>query len=928
MPRISWWAKRGSRSKLRLVHVGWLAALLLILAAGRLAAEPVTAAFTGAIADARSFQPLRLMVDLGGSERQVQLALTFPPGGRIVPALTAFTAGGRVHVQILNVYVPATAGAGAFTVRGTVTDGPRQWPFEAVIRVRANPKVVVRDEDVGFSIVRAEATVERTWRVTNSGNMLLALRATAMPSTGAVLSIDPANLTLAPGENREITLTARLESPTDRLVTMPLFLSVDSGEGALQRRETVGFTAEFIPRDAGPGPLFAELSGEVLAGGGVARDQRGMAGSFAADGEILTGVKFHAIGTDGTPAPGGSRLGLATRDFLTAELSGKTWDATGGLVNPPSFGFLESSTNGRGGTLAWSDDSGLKITALGAREVFSEFSREHAGLHAKQINSDQTGWEAGVLAQRNQSAPGPVQERLGGFAQDNWLWSGIAGSSQIAVAQDPASRAARLGLEQRLDYRTADERSSAAAFVQTAPAGFFLDGRSYELRDVSLAIATGETGRINLHASDSHVTGLLRSYRETETDAGLTPTNPQFVELITRDGSAMRAWSAGYGFAVNDGRLTLTGSTTDRTRETSELQSIDDLYRERTLTADWSRNFRNGQIFFTATAAMGTEANLQQLADFAEGAVTLGGALTDKLQVSTEFRHTWHTGGSPNTGYRQPGTYGRGSLTWTPHPRWRFEAGLDGYQFSGSPSRVRSYATLEVPVSLRVALATEISHDDERTSLWLAVRINFKTPMPWRPVRGALSGRVSDGAAGTPVPGVRLDLDGAAGLSDAEGKFTLPGRPPGSYPFKWTLPAEYLPKPGWPHTVNIRAGELQAVDLVVQHIALLTGTVAITGNTETERPTGPVSATDEHGMTSEAIAAAGDFRLYLPPGHYVVRYNGETSTAVAAQLVATVVIGEGGEPAAVHLLATEKARGMRQTLFIDGADAPKPPLLP
>ena len=127
-----------------------------------MAAEPVVAAFTGAMADARSFQSLRLIVDLGGGERQVQLALTFPPGGRIVPALAAFTAGGRVHVQILNVYVPATASAGPFTVRGIVTDGPRRWPFEATIRVRANPKVVVRDEDVGFSTVRAEEAVERT----------------------------------------------------------------------------------------------------------------------------------------------------------------------------------------------------------------------------------------------------------------------------------------------------------------------------------------------------------------------------------------------------------------------------------------------------------------------------------------------------------------------------------------------------------------------------------------------------------------------------------------------------------------------------------------------------------------------------------------------------------------------------------------------
>lgn len=897
------------------------------MAAGRLASEPVSAAFTAAVGDARTFQALRLIVDLGGSERQVQLALAFPPGGRIVPAVATFTAGGRVHVQILNVYVPAGAAAGAFTVRGTVTDGPRRWPFVAVIRVRANPKVLVRDEDVGFSTVSAEETVERTWRVTNSGNVLLDLRASAMPSSGAVLTIEPARLTLAPGENREVTLKARLDRPTERLVTMPLFINVDSGAGGERRRETVGFTAEFIPRVAGTGPLFTELTGEVLLGGVEARDFHGRAGRFTADGEILSGVMFHVTGVDGTPSPGGSRLGLASRDFLTAELASERWAATGGLVHPPSFGFLENSTNGRGGTLGWSDGSGLQLTALGAREEFANFSREHAGLHAKQTEPDQTGWEAGLLAQRNQSAPDPVQSRLGGFAVANWLGWGVTGASQVAIAQDPIDRAARLGLEQRLDYRTPDERSSAAVFLQTAPAGFFLDGRSYQLRDVALAIAVGESGRINLHGSDSHETGLLRSYRQTETDAGLTPTNPEFVELITRNGSAVRTWSVGYGFGLDDGRLGVTGAATDRTREISEVAAVEDVYRERALTADWSRNFHDGRIFFMATAATGTEANRRQRSGFAEAAVTLGGALTDTVQVSTEFRHTWQTGGSRNAGYRQPGTYGRGSLSWTPRPRWQLEAGLDGYQFSAAASRVRSYATLEFPVTTRVALAAEVSHDDDRASFWLVARINFATPLPWRPVRGALSGRIhqSNGAA---VPGVRLDLAGRAGLTDAEGRFTLPARAPGTYPLKWSVPPVYQADATWPTAVTIRAGQLQVVDLTVRKIALLTGTVEVTRGTVVERPTGPVSATDEQGHVFEAVAATGEFRIYLPPGRYTIRYNGELAEELTAPLAATVVIAELGLPVAVRLTATEKLRGLRQTLFLDDGSGPRRAVLP
>jgi hypothetical protein len=128
--------------------------------------------------------------------------------------------------------------------------------------------------------------------------------------------------------------------------------------------------------------------------------------------------------------------------------------------------------------------------------------------------------------------------------------------------------------------------------------------------------------------------------------------------------------------------------------------------------------------------------------------------------------------------------------------------------------------------------------------------------------------------------------------------------------------------------VNIRAGQLQVIDLVVQHIALLSGVVEITRDAVVERPTGPVSATDENGRIFETVAAAGDFRMYLPPGRYAIRYNGEISAALTSQLVATVAIGESGDPVAVRLVAIEKARGLRQTLFMEAEGTAKPPLLP
>ncbi|MBP8275254.1 MAG: hypothetical protein KAY59_12525, partial [Acidobacteria bacterium] len=192
-------AKRGSRSESRRFPWGALAALLL-LAAVRLSGRPVVAAFTDGAADGRSFQALRLTVDLGGRERTVQLTVSLPPGARLAPELTEFVAGGRVHVQILNVYVPGSAAAGPFTVRGSVIDGTRRWPFEATIRVRSNPKVRVIDEETGLATVRAEETVHRGWRATNGGNTMLELRAAATPTNGTVLTVAPEQLRLAPGE--------------------------------------------------------------------------------------------------------------------------------------------------------------------------------------------------------------------------------------------------------------------------------------------------------------------------------------------------------------------------------------------------------------------------------------------------------------------------------------------------------------------------------------------------------------------------------------------------------------------------------------------------------------------------------------------------------------------------------------------------------
>ena len=230
---------------------------------------------------------------------------------------------------------------------------------------------------------------------------------------------------------------------------------------------------------------------------------------------------------------------------------------------------------------------------------------------------------------------------------------------------------------------------------------------------------------------------------------------------------------------------------------------------------------------------------------------------------------------------------------------------------------------VEVPVTARVVLATEISHDNERTGFWLAARVAFKARMPWRPTRGALTGRVRGSGGSAAVPGVRFEIDGRAGLTDEGGRFTLPGRRPGHYPLTWSLPAAYLAQADWPRTVQLEAGKVREVDLTAERIALLHGLIEIRRGTEVERPTGAVSATEDQGQVFEAMAGAGEFNLLLPPGRYTVRFTEKIAAAVAAQLVAVVAIGTAGETVELRLAATETVRGWRRTFFSDEVTAPK-----
>jgi iron complex outermembrane receptor protein len=80
-----------------------------------------------------------------------------------------------------------------------------------------------------------------------------------------------------------------------------------------------------------------------------------------------------------------------------------------------------------------------------------------------------------------------------------------------------------------------------------------------------------------------------------------------------------------------------------------------------------------------------------------------------------------------------------------------------------------------------------------RSSLWFAFVLVLLGAAPLAAQTGSLTGRVTDGATGTPLPGARIDLVNTAGqssgssISDREGQFRLASVPSGSYTLVVTL---------------------------------------------------------------------------------------------------------------------------------------------
>ena len=318
-----------------------LGVLLLSLTGLGAAESSVRIEFAAPEADANSFQPLRLVIDLPGPTRAVVVRLTLPPGARTARPLDRVdAAGGHPRIYIFNVFVPDGYAAGEFIVKGEVRDNARVWPLRATLRVRDNPQVQVARHPVDEVTVASDQVATNQFTMRNNGNTPLTLDFRVRSDPGVNATVEPSQLVLDPGATGSVNLTAQLNSEVKTLYETSVAAGVEARHDDYVQRKTVRFDVAFVPVNPDPGALFAQLQGEMILGGLVADNSAtslGLAGRISLAGDIAAGTRLELSGADGRFSPAGSHVGLADRDYLYVSLSGARGTGGGGIDHPAFF---------------------------------------------------------------------------------------------------------------------------------------------------------------------------------------------------------------------------------------------------------------------------------------------------------------------------------------------------------------------------------------------------------------------------------------------------------------------------------------------------------------------------------------------------------------------------------------------------------------
>lgn len=858
-------------------------------------------------ASGRGVHPVRLLVDTEGPARMSTLSFEIPAGARFLtaPPQAVPEGEGAPASHIFHLLVLPEAQAGSLALRGSL--GGR--PFAAHLPVRGQPDFRVLGAPAEMLMGFAGAETATTLVVQNRGNTPLDFRVFAQTGdAGPEISIQRDVFVLAPGAERELSVALRAPARSRVTTEHTVAVQVEGKTAGFARTEPVIIRALFVPENAKPGPLFAELGGSLDLG--VHReDGHGVfASQFRFSGEISPGVTINAHALDGNSSVLGSQLELAGRDTWHASLESPGWHATIGEARAPSLGFLAPGVYGRGAAAgvrnsAWSAD------AFALRDSFAGSVREAAGV---KVRGPGESWEAGAILQRTRDAAFAEEERAGAYAGLHWIWHGIKSRAEVAFAGSNDAGEG-IGLAQSFTYNS--ERALVDARFEHADDGFFLQDQSSEHQSMLVERKVGTGWTLLANADRSEQTGRLRTLLQERDNTGGPDDPPEIVELINEVATRQESYSAGARREFATGTLRAVLKRQRRAGELDTLREfIDDAFE-----VEWTS--RPEDPWWRLGATVGREEGDGASARFTElnGSAYWNPTVWSRLEGSV--RWTSAISGEPQ-GFRREGVHGQVTGSITPAKGWSAELRVEGYDYADFEPRTRIGVLLRFPIGRRDwSGAVEWGRDTHsgEESAWLVVRAPFSTQMPWRPVRGTVGGRVTDAATGTGLSSVLVSSGRYRAMSDAKGLYQLPAMEPGTREIEVQTPGGWMRRAGEPTRLEIVAGKADSLDIGLVELGTLHGEVMIVNSSGGARPApaGVLVAEDKDGATHETLVFRGAFTMRLPPGGYRLSFVSELPETVGRQLSAEVTVGNS-EPTTVRLEAREQARRMRRTLTPDG----------
>lgn len=887
---------------------GLLALLLALpLLAPLIRAETARIEFATAEITGQGVQAVRLNVDTSGPAREAALSLQAPDQTRFLRAIPARVpvGAGAPPSTIFHLVVSERVPAGALEVRGVLRDGSVDVPLTARTTVRSAPGFRVRAGDSNVLVGLEGKPVETSVLVQNTGNTPLQIQGTAPTGDeGPVVILVPAQFRLAPGGQQRVTVTLRAPERAGTTTEHAVACLFSVKSGGYEATEQALVRAVFAPRLADPGRLFATLDGGVEVGGAVIDHRGRYASQLFLAGEIQPALKLEVHAVDGVTSSLGSQLGLARRDTWHVGLEAPAWHATAGEARAPSLGFLEPVFFGRGLEGGVVRD-GYTSSAFALRESFGGLVREAAGL--KFAGPTET-WEAGLLFQRSRQPFVAEAKRTGLFVGRFWQWRELKGQTQAAAAV-PDGGGVKPGFAQSVAYQKKEFRLDGR--YERAADGFFLRDQSSESRSVMGEWLPGGKWTVFGGAEQSTQTGRLRTLLREQDDLGRPQDPAEVLELINQVATRQKSVRGGLGREFSAGTLRSDFKHQTRAGEFDEKRE----FAEDVWDLEWTS--RSSEPWWRLGSSVGRETGNGKAARFAEFQSALNWSPTTRTRLDANVRWTTALSGKPE-GFRRAGVYGQVTASYRPAPTWSMELRADGYDYKDYASRTKLGAVVTFPLGRHgwtgAAEWARVTRTGE-TASWLVIKMPLAIKMPWRPIRGAVGGRIVDRVSGEGLANVMVQSGRQMAVTNQEGRYQLPAMTPGTHPLRFQIPGRWTAGEDWPATVKVEAGRRDALDLAAVKLAVLAGEVVLTNQSGQTRPApaGVLVAVDGKGRTHETLAFNGGFNLSLPPGRYRLKYASDLPEEIARQLVAEIEVANEGTTK-VKLEAREQERRLRRTL--------------